>query len=70
MHHIFETNPDAILVSALARYEGQEGFENAFHDTGYSQVGSYYNPVYLHQCCKCSDEVHRRDVINPLQRSA
>jgi hypothetical protein len=70
MHHIFETNPEAILVSALARYNGRDDFGIKFSMTGYANIGSYYDPVLRYECCQCSDEVHRREVINPLARLA
>ena len=65
MYHIFETNPEAILVSALARYNGRDDFGIKFPMTGYANIGSYRDPVLRYECCQCSNEVHRREVINP-----
>ena len=53
MHAIFDLNPDAVLVSALARYEGQEDFLDKFPDTGYTNIGSQYQPLDMEDACEC-----------------
>jgi len=52
MRAIFRLAPDALLVTALARYEGSEGFEHEFPATGYANVGSMMKPRARHEACE------------------
>lgn len=50
---IFEQSPDALLVSALARYDGQPDFLNKYPATGYKNIGSIAVPLSMSQACDC-----------------
>lgn len=54
MRAIFKRAPAALLVTALARYEGSEGFEHEFPYTGNLQIGSMMNPRTRRESCECS----------------
>ena len=53
MREIFKLAPDALLITALARYEGIEGFEDLFEETGYRNIGSMYAPMDMCEACHC-----------------
>jgi hypothetical protein len=53
MRAIFGAFPDAILVSALARYDGKAGFLADFAETGNINVGSMLEPRRMRDCCNC-----------------
>ena len=53
MRAIFETAPDAILVTALARYEGAADFADKFEATGDTNIGSAFNPLEMRYACDC-----------------
>lgn len=53
MSLIFATNPRAILVSAMARYEMREGFERLFRATGQQNIGSMMQPLAMQDACDC-----------------
>jgi len=50
MEAIFDLNPDALLVTAMARYEGRSSFNELFADTGMTNVGM---GVSYQDCCEC-----------------
>lgn len=53
MRNIFKANPDARLKTMLADYKGKQDFENKFQETGYVNVGSYFNPLEACNACEC-----------------
>jgi len=53
MRAIFRRTPDALLVTALARYEGAAGFEHEFPYTGQQNAGSMMQPRARQDCCEC-----------------
>jgi len=53
MAELFSANPDALLVTALARYEGREGFESIYPATGEKNIGSHYEPMAYADACEC-----------------
>ncbi len=53
MRAIFRTAPDALLVTALARYEGTDSFEHEFPATGTLNVGPPIDPITRQECCEC-----------------
>lgn len=55
MRAIFKIAPDALLITALARYEGTEGFEHEFPYTGTQNVGPPADPIARQECCECGD---------------
>ena len=52
MRAIFRRAPDALLVTALARYEGTAGFEHEFPHTGTQNAGSIMQPRARQNCCE------------------
>ncbi len=52
---LFEHNPDALLVTAMARYEGLEGFERNYPATGDVNIGSMFEPRCYADACECED---------------
>jgi hypothetical protein len=53
MRAIFKLAPDALLITALARYEGTDGFEHEFPMTGTQNVGPPIDPIARQDCCEC-----------------
>jgi hypothetical protein len=51
---IFRSFPRATIVTAMARYEGLQGFEDTYPDTAYRNVGSRMLPAYMPDLCDCS----------------
>lgn len=50
---LFETHPDAVVITAMARYVGKAGFENSYPGTAYTNIGSMMNPAYMPELCDC-----------------
>lgn len=50
---IFEQSPGALLVSALARYDGQADFLATFPSTGRINLGSIVKPLRADCACNC-----------------
>ena len=53
MRAMFESYPEALLVTALARYEGRVGFERDFPATGDTNIGSMAAPLPMRYACEC-----------------
>ena len=53
MKAIFKINPDAIIISKLARYDGIDDFNSTFPDTYYTDVGSMMKPAYYGELFFC-----------------
>jgi len=47
MFALFEQDPDAVLITALATYVGRDDFNAKFEDTGDRNVGSRMEPALL-----------------------
>lgn len=56
MQAIFQLEPDALLITAFARYEGQYNFRDTFEATGYNNIGSIAQPLYMRDACTCDGE--------------
>ena len=54
MREIFDANPDAILVTAVVRYEGRDDFERKYRATGEQNIGSMAQPLYYINACDCN----------------
>lgn len=50
---IFRLNPDAVIVTALARYENLRDLENKAPHIGYRNIGSMMYPLHLENACDC-----------------
>ena len=53
MIKLFKTHPNALLVTALARYDGVTGFEREYPDTAYQNIGSIAQPLAFEDACRC-----------------
>lgn len=54
---IFDADPDAVVTTAMARYDGRDGFHRTFPGTAGRNVGSMIAPAYIEEMCDCSGEV-------------
>ncbi len=50
---VFSRDPDAVVITALARYNGSEGFEREYPRTAYRNIGSEVRPAYMPDMCDC-----------------
>ena len=62
MRHLYRIAPDAVIITAFARYEDAEGFENEFEDTGDRNIGSAFEPQSMRTACECSENDDYRSV--------
>ena len=53
---LFDANPEALLVTGLARYEGRSGFEALYPATADVNMGSLAQPMYYADACECECE--------------
>jgi len=51
---IFDADPDAVVVTALARYNGREGFQQTYRGTAHYNVGSRMYPESISTLCDCA----------------
>ena len=51
---LFVRTPSAVVITAIARYEGSADFEASFAATGNQNVGSQMQPLRLDRACECS----------------
>lgn len=61
MRHLYRMAPDAIIITALARYDGAQSFEDTFEDTGKRNMGSSFEPCAVRNACECTDDPDKRD---------
>ena len=54
LYAVFEREPSARAVTSLAVYEGLRNFESTHERIGRLNVGSYFEPIRLDDCCDCS----------------
>ena len=52
---VFKVYPHAVVTTALARYNGSDGFESVYPETANKNVGSMVNPAYMTELCDCDD---------------
>ncbi len=55
MEEIFDIAPGAVLVAAMARYEGREGFARTYPATGETNIGSMIEPMRYRDACECEE---------------
>ena len=56
MLSVLNLEPKAVIVTALARYDGLEGFLANFPATYYREAGSVMDPVFYGQLCDCDPQ--------------
>jgi hypothetical protein len=55
LREVFRINPDATVITGLARYKGSDGFEREYPLTADKNVGSWMEPAYMSELCDCDD---------------
>lgn len=50
---VFNTNPDAKVRTAMAKYLGRESFYQEFPRTADQNIGSMVAPAYMPELCDC-----------------
>lgn len=58
---LFDLCPDAVAVTAMARYEGRDGFYATYPKTAWKNVGSEMYPIYAVEACTCSHWTERAE---------
>jgi hypothetical protein len=53
MDGVFERNPDALIVTRMARYEGKEDFDRKWSGTGMESHGPAYQGTQYREACNC-----------------
>lgn len=53
MDEIFKRNPDAVIVTMLARYAGRADFEAKWSGVGMGQHGPAYQGTQYREACNC-----------------
>lgn len=55
MQEVFRVNPNAVIKTGFAKYEGLAGFEENYRNTYYKNVGSMMSPAAYGDLCFCND---------------
>ncbi len=50
---VVDADPAAVIVTAIARYDGRDSFEATYPDTAHHNVGSMAAPAYMPDLCDC-----------------
>lgn len=58
---LFDLEPQAVVVTSLARYEGREGFEHEYPKTAGTNIGSRMFPISITEACTCSHWTERAE---------
>lgn len=61
---LFLLHPDATVITAMARYEGANGFLDTFPATAHRNIGSQVFPITMAESCDC----HTYDLDGMLVR--
>jgi len=56
MESLFDLEPEAVIRSAMATYDGQEQFYNTAGNAGYRNIGSQMTPLCYEDACDCAEE--------------
>lgn len=54
---VYDDSPEAIFITAMARYEGLQGFKDKFLQTGAKNIGSTFSPMRYADACFCGEGV-------------
>lgn len=54
---VYEKSPEAVFITAVARYDGSEGFEETFPSTYTKEIGSVFDPCWYGNACFCDEGV-------------
>lgn len=50
---VMDVNPSARVATGMAVYAGKDGFEQAYPETAYKNIGSLFAPAYMPELCSC-----------------
>jgi hypothetical protein len=64
---LFQAHPQAVIVTAMARYEGLAGFEDTYPDTAHKNIGSMMEPAYMPALCDCSEGPYSGEPLGFLE---
>jgi hypothetical protein len=55
MYAVFAIDPNAVIVTAMARYDGLAGFEKNYPETANHNIGSMVQHAYMPDLCECGE---------------
>ena len=61
MRAVYRRAPEAVIITALARYEDAQDFEEKFTATGHGNIGSAAHPQSMRNACECHDDDDERE---------
>jgi hypothetical protein len=67
---VYEVAPDARFKTAMATYDGVEGFEATHPGTGYRNIGSQARLVQAREACECWEDASDYDTGPVVRRVA
>lgn len=50
---MYETNPDTVIITAKARYDGKKDYKEKYQETAYENVGPRMYPIEYQEACDC-----------------
>lgn len=53
MREVYQVNSQAVIVTAVIRYDSLAHFERLYPDTGYVNIHSHAKPLYYRDACRC-----------------
>ena len=56
MRAVYHVNPEAVIITAMIRYEGRDDFERRHTATYFRMVGPQADLEYYGGLCKCTEE--------------
>jgi hypothetical protein len=56
MSSVFGIEPNAVIISAMARYDNADAFNQTACEAGSRNIGSRMQPIVYDEACTCSEE--------------
>ena len=66
LYAVFERSPRARVVTSLATYEGSAHFEATHRRISRLNVGSFFEPVRMEDCCDCPKGFRNEEMVPEL----
>jgi hypothetical protein len=66
LYAVFERAPRARVVTSLATYEGPAHFEATHRRISRLNMGSFFEPVRMEDCCDCSKGLRNEEMVPEL----
>ena len=66
LYAVFERTPRARVVTSLAVYEGPTHFEATHRRISRLNVGSFFEPVRMEDCCDCPKGLRNEEMVPEL----